>query len=76
MLYVCPTPIGNLADITLRVLDVLGQADLVACEDTRRTRILFERHGITARLVSFHEHNEEERLQMILPFCARAGRWR
>ncbi len=73
MLYVCPTPIGNLADITLRVLDVLGQADLVACEDTRRTRILFERHGITARLVSFHEHNEEERLQMILPLL-REGR--
>jgi 16S rRNA (cytidine1402-2'-O)-methyltransferase len=61
-LVVCPTPIGNLRDITLRVLDALGAADTVACEDTRRTRVLLERHGIAGRrLVSFHEHNEAAR---------------
>jgi 16S rRNA (cytidine1402-2'-O)-methyltransferase len=67
MLYICPTPIGNLQDITLRALAVLAAVDLIACEDTRHTRILLERHGITARLLSFHEHNEEERLRMVLP---------
>jgi 16S rRNA (cytidine1402-2'-O)-methyltransferase len=68
MLYVCPTPIGNLQDVTLRVLNVLGEADLIACEDTRRTRILLTRHGVDAgRLVSFHDHNETERLQALLP---------
>jgi 16S rRNA (cytidine1402-2'-O)-methyltransferase len=61
-LVVCPTPIGNLRDITLRVLDALGAVDTVACEDTRRTRVLLERHGIVGRrLVSFHEHNEAAR---------------
>jgi 16S rRNA (cytidine1402-2'-O)-methyltransferase len=60
-LIVCPTPIGNLEDITLRALRVLREADGVACEDTRHTRILLERHGISASLVSFHEHNEGER---------------
>src|SRR5262245_61880831 len=60
-LVVCPTPIGNLADVTLRVLDVLREADVVAAEDTRHTRKLFARHGIEARLVSFHEHNERTR---------------
>ena len=60
-LVVCPTPIGNLEDVTLRVLRVLGEADVVAAEDTRHTRKLLNRHGIEARLVSFHEHNERER---------------
>ncbi|MGI8413198.1 MAG: 16S rRNA (cytidine(1402)-2'-O)-methyltransferase [Solirubrobacteraceae bacterium] len=60
-LIVCPTPIGNLEDITLRVLSALREADLVACEDTRRTRILLARYGVTAELVSYHEHNERER---------------
>jgi 16S rRNA (cytidine1402-2'-O)-methyltransferase len=60
-LVVCPTPIGNLEDVTLRVLAALREADLVACEDTRRTRTLLDRHGIRARLVSFHEHNEDKR---------------
>jgi 16S rRNA (cytidine1402-2'-O)-methyltransferase len=67
MLYICPTPIGNLQDVTLRVLEVLRNCDLLACEDTRHTKILLDRHGITARLVSFHDHNEEQRLGMILP---------
>jgi 16S rRNA (cytidine1402-2'-O)-methyltransferase len=60
-LLVCPTPIGNLQDVTLRVLDALGEADAVACEDTRHTRVLLERHGIAAALVSLHEHNERAR---------------
>ncbi|MGI8572516.1 MAG: 16S rRNA (cytidine(1402)-2'-O)-methyltransferase [Solirubrobacteraceae bacterium] len=60
-LIVCPTPIGNLEDITLRVLTALREADLVACEDTRRTRVLLERHGIKAHLISYHEHNEQRR---------------
>jgi len=60
-LVVCPTPIGNLEDITLRVLSALREADVVACEDTRRTRTLLERYGVTAKLVSYHEHNEEAR---------------
>jgi 16S rRNA (cytidine1402-2'-O)-methyltransferase len=61
-LVVCPTPIGNLEDVTLRVLDVLREADVVACEDTRRTRVLLDRHGIRAAgLVALHEHNEAAR---------------
>jgi 16S rRNA (cytidine1402-2'-O)-methyltransferase len=60
-LIVCPTPIGNLEDITLRVLAALREADVVACEDTRRTRRLLDRYGVSARLVSYHEHNERQR---------------
>ncbi len=61
-LVVCPTPIGNLEDVTLRVLATLRAADVVACEDTRHTRVLLRRHGIEPReLLSCHEHNERER---------------
>jgi 16S rRNA (cytidine1402-2'-O)-methyltransferase len=60
-LVVCPTPIGNLEDVTLRVLAALREADVVACEDTRHTRVLLKRHGIAAKLVSYHEHNERAR---------------
>jgi 16S rRNA (cytidine1402-2'-O)-methyltransferase len=60
-LVVCPTPIGNLEDVTLRVLAALREADLVACEDTRRTRILLDRYGVRAKLVPYHEHNERTR---------------
>jgi 16S rRNA (cytidine1402-2'-O)-methyltransferase len=60
-LIVCPTPIGNLQDITLRVLSVLREADIVACEDTRHTRVLLDRYGVAGRLVSYHEHNERAR---------------
>jgi 16S rRNA (cytidine1402-2'-O)-methyltransferase len=67
LLSVCATPIGNLEDVTLRVLRELAEADLVLCEDTRRTRILLERHGIEARLISYHEHNEAERTAEVLP---------
>jgi 16S rRNA (cytidine1402-2'-O)-methyltransferase len=60
-LIVCPTPIGNLEDVTLRVLAALREADVVACEDTRRTRVLLDRYGVSARLESYHEHNERQR---------------
>src|SRR4051794_3768730 len=60
-LVVCPTPIGNLEDVTLRVLAALREADVVACEDTRHTKTLLERYGVTATLVSYHEHNERAR---------------
>jgi 16S rRNA (cytidine1402-2'-O)-methyltransferase len=60
-LVVCPTPIGNLGDVTLRALDALRAADAIACEDTRRTRVLLDRHEIPGALLSYHEHNERER---------------
>jgi 16S rRNA (cytidine1402-2'-O)-methyltransferase len=60
-LIVCPTPIGNLEDVTLRVLDALRTADIVACEDTRQTGKLLKRHDIDAKLVSYHEQNERRR---------------
>lgn len=66
-LAVCATPIGNLDDITLRVLAELRDADVVLAEDTRHTRGLLTRHGIEARLLSLHEHNEAERTAELLP---------
>src|SRR5258708_21895244 len=66
-LAVCATPIGNLDDVTLRVLAELRAADVVLCEDTRHTRGLLERHGIEARLLSYHEHNEAARTAELLP---------
>jgi 16S rRNA (cytidine1402-2'-O)-methyltransferase len=61
-LAICATPIGNLEDVTLRVLRELAEADAVLCEDTRRTRVLLDRHGIRAReLVTYHQHNEAAR---------------
>ena len=66
-LAVCATPIGNLEDVTLRVLDELRSADVVLCEDTRHTRVLLDRHGISARLLSYHEHNEAKRAAELVP---------
>ncbi len=60
-LYVVATPIGNLSDITLRALEVLAAVDIIAAEDTRRSRGLLDRHGIDTPLISLHEHNEDER---------------
>src|SRR5439155_22636852 len=65
-LVVCPTPIGNLEDVTLRVLSSLRDADVIACEDTRRTRVLLDRYGVTGRLVSYHEHNERARARELV----------
>jgi 16S rRNA (cytidine1402-2'-O)-methyltransferase len=66
-LAICATPIGNLEDVTLRVLAELAAADVVLCEDTRHTRGLLDRHGIQARLLSYHEHNEAQRTAELLP---------
>ncbi len=66
-LVVCATPIGNLDDVTLRVLQALRDADVVLCEDTRHTRLMLARYGISARLLSYHEHNESQRTTELLP---------
>ena len=66
-LAVCATPIGNLDDVTLRVLEELRSADMILCEDTRHTRVLLDRHGISGKLVSYHEHNEAKRAAEVLP---------
>lgn len=66
ILYIVSTPIGNLEDITLRALRVLKEADLVAAEDTRRTRQLLSHYGIHKPLISYHEHNERSREDTLL----------
>src|SRR3954449_1606820 len=73
-LAVCATPIGNVADVTLRVLDELRAADVVLAEDTRHTRGLLERHDIRATLLSYHEHNEAARVAELLPRLAAGER--
>ena len=66
MLSIVPTPIGNLRDITLRALDVLKAADIIVCEDTRRTQKLLKAYEIQKPLISFHEHSGPGRLREIL----------
>ncbi|HVT99157.1 MAG TPA: 16S rRNA (cytidine(1402)-2'-O)-methyltransferase [Acidobacteriaceae bacterium] len=65
-LYIVATPIGNLEDITLRALRVLRSVDRIACEDTRQTRKLLDRYGITTPTISSHEHNEAERSRQLI----------
>jgi 16S rRNA (cytidine1402-2'-O)-methyltransferase len=66
-LAICATPIGNLEDVTVRVLRELDEADVILCEDTRHTRVLLDRHGIRARkLLSYHRHNEAKRTDEVL----------
>jgi 16S rRNA (cytidine1402-2'-O)-methyltransferase len=74
-LAVCATPIGNLDDVTLRLLAELAAVDVVLCEDTRRTRTLLDRHGIAGkRLVSYHRHNEAARVVEMLPLLRQGAR--
>jgi 16S rRNA (cytidine1402-2'-O)-methyltransferase len=69
-LYVVATPIGNLSDVTLRALEVLRKADVIAAEDTRVTARLLDRHGITGKLVAVHEHNERTLAERIAGMLA------
>src|SRR5882672_9443398 len=64
--YLVSTPIGNLEDITQRALRVLGEVDLIACEDTRHTQKLLNHYGIKTKTISYHEHNERERATELL----------
>ena len=64
-LYIVPTPVGNLADITLRALEVLKEADLILAEDTRTTGVLLEHYQIKGRLLSHHKFNEHQTVGMI-----------
>ena len=73
-LYVVATPIGNLGDLTLRALDCLRQADLIACEDTRHSRHLLDHYGIRARTLSVHEHNEQTATGQLLSALAAGQR--
>lgn len=69
-LFIVATPIGNLGDITLRALETLRQADVVACEDTRHARRLLDHHGIRAELLALHEHNERQAAERLLGLLA------
>jgi 16S rRNA (cytidine1402-2'-O)-methyltransferase len=69
-LYVVATPIGNLSDVTIRALDVLAAADLVACEDTRVTRKLMSRYGISAKLISYNDYSDERKRERIVAAVA------
>jgi len=73
MLFLVPTPIGNLGDITIRALEVLKQADFIACEDTRHSGHMLRHFGIEKQLVSYHEHNEARRTAEFIEQLA-AGR--
>jgi 16S rRNA (cytidine1402-2'-O)-methyltransferase len=72
-LYVVATPLGNLRDVTLRALDILGTADTIAAEDTRVTAVLLRHYGIAARPLSLHRHNEAQRATTLIELL-RAGR--
>ena len=65
-LFVVPTPIGNLEDITLRAINVLRKVDVIACEDTRKTAILLQRYHIHVPTVSYYAHNEQRRTEQLL----------
>jgi 16S rRNA (cytidine1402-2'-O)-methyltransferase len=69
-LYIVPTPIGNLEDITLRALRILGEVALIAAEDTRTSRVLLSHHGINTPLTSYHEHNKSGKESTLLDALA------
>lgn len=69
-LYIVSTPIGNLRDITIRALETLAGADMIACEDTRVTRVLLQRYGIKTPLIAYHEHNAGKMRPRILEALA------
>ncbi|MCR5107720.1 MAG: 16S rRNA (cytidine(1402)-2'-O)-methyltransferase [Lachnospiraceae bacterium] len=66
MLYLCPTPIGNLKDISERILDTLREVDIIACEDTRNSLKLFNHYGISKPLTSYHEHNKYDKAKELI----------
>jgi 16S rRNA (cytidine1402-2'-O)-methyltransferase len=75
MLYIVPTPIGNLKDITLRALDALKETDLILAEDTRTTSNLLNHYQITKPLSPYHQHNEHKVLQHLIDQLFRAKKW-
>ena len=72
--YLVSSPIGNLDDLSPRAIEVLGMVDLVLAEDTRRTRVLLERHGISARVRSFHDHNKERITPEVIELLEKGSR--
>ncbi len=73
-LYLVATPIGHLGDVTLRALAVLANADRIACEDTRHSRRLLDRYGVTGRLTPYHEHNAERERPRLIEDLAKGAR--
>ncbi|MGI8427119.1 MAG: 16S rRNA (cytidine(1402)-2'-O)-methyltransferase [Actinomycetota bacterium] len=71
--FICATPIGNLEDVTFRLLRVLSEASLIAAEDTRHTRKLLTHHGVKAKLISYHDHNENTQLPYLLEQLGRGS---
>ena len=66
VLYIVATPIGNLDDITHRAVETLRSVDVIACEDTRHSRVLLDKFSIRASLVAYHEHNENQAARKII----------
>ena len=64
-LFIVPTPVGNLSDMTFRAVEVLRNADLILAEDTRTSSVLLQHYGIKGRLLSHHKYNEHQTVQMI-----------
>ena len=75
MLYIVPTPIGNLKDITLRALDVLKEVDLILAEDTRTTSHLLNHYLVTKPISPYHQHNEHKVLQHLIDQLAAGKKW-
>ena len=65
-LYIVPTPIGNLGDITYRAIEVLKEVDAILCEDTRQTKKLIDHYEVEKKLIPFHQHNEHKNLQVVI----------